>query len=94
MTESLEQKLSIVPDVYAQRFGAIIAVLEQTPDGKDFSDRAWEQVLELVQKEEDWTEVLRFFRKMVDRRDYQKFLREVCYTRLASIPDVRLFVGG
>lgn len=94
MSERLDSKLEIVPPSHIQRFGAILVMLEKSDSGKEFSDDVWEQVVAWHRRGEEWNDILRFFRKMVDKRDYQNFLREVSFSRLAAIPDLRLYDGG
>lgn len=94
LNERLDSKLGIVPPTHVQRFAAILILLEKSDKGRDFSDAIWQQVEARSKKEEDWNEILRFTRKMVDKRDYQNFLREVSFSRLAAIPDLRLYQGG
>lgn len=92
--ERLDSKLSIVPPTHIQRFAAVLIVLEKSDKGREFADYVWENVKAQQERGDDWNDILRFFRKMADKRDYQNFLREVSFSRLAAIPDLRLYEGG
>jgi len=83
-----------IPQEYKQRVLSILKVLVKTELGHQFVVSMWvEHVQPMVKQGDDWSDILTFIRKVTDKLDYQNFLREVAYTRIATLPDLRTSGG-